>query len=426
MTDETRQKIKLANIATKEKRKHQRCFTYKCKIDQSKLSALQREQLKMLFVEAKWVRNDCLARSRENRNENVFKYNPSKIVHVKDKDGNIVERELKYISCQIKHDVINSLKMDIISLSGSKKKGLDIGIIKFKKEIKCIELAQLNHTHTIRSKNKIHIQRIHGNLHVNGMDQFYNDPDIEYANMKLLNTCDGYYVLVTVFKDKDKIQKEEKIDDVIGVDFGCYTSFTLSTGEKLNVTIGETEKLKRLSRKLHRQKKGSNNSQKTLKQYKHEYQKIVNRKNNESNLIVNKLQKYSHVVIQWEQIKGWMKHNGKKVQRSVLGRVRDKLMKLDNVSVLSKYTPTTKFCRLCGTYVEGMKNTDRIFICPFCGCEEDRDIHVAKNMIWLYENKIGFYKSDVDMQHIELTREEMKTIIYDTIHCNRNIEETRS
>ncbi len=67
---------------------------------------------------------------------------------------------------------------------------------------------------------------------------------------------------------------------------GIKDHITLSNGEKLNVTIGETERLKLLQRKFARSKKGSNNRYKLKKLIKKEYQKITNRKNDAANKVV--------------------------------------------------------------------------------------------------------------------------------------------
>ena len=45
---------------TFDKRKGQICRVYTVKIQENKLSALQKEQLKMMFVEAKWLKNAIL------------------------------------------------------------------------------------------------------------------------------------------------------------------------------------------------------------------------------------------------------------------------------------------------------------------------------------------------------------------------------
>jgi len=59
---------------------------------------------------------------------------------------------------------------------------------------------------------------------------------------------------------------------------------------------------------------------------------------------------------------------------------------------MSKWVPTTKLCTECYSLNKNIKLWDRIYICPICKCKEDRDIHAAKNMVWLYKNmkdKIG-------------------------------------
>ena len=67
----------------------------------------------------------------------------------------------------------------------------------------------------------------------------------------------------------------------------------------------------------------------------------------------------------------------------MLGRIKSKLIQSDNVIILDKWFPTTKYCSKCGNKVE-LKLTDRIFKCTICKEKEDRDIHATKNMIWFY------------------------------------------
>ena len=74
--------------ATMAKRKGQQCRVYKVKIDESRLSAKQKEQLKMLFVEAKWLYNDCLNWLDENKGKCASDYIISKQITKLDKDGN--------------------------------------------------------------------------------------------------------------------------------------------------------------------------------------------------------------------------------------------------------------------------------------------------------------------------------------------------
>jgi len=132
-----------------------------------------------------------------------------------------------------------------------------------------------------------------------------------------------------------------------------------------------------LQKKLQRQKKGSNRRYKTVKLIKREYQNISNKKQDKANKIVHILKQYDTVVMQDEQISSWQKTKGmsKTVQHSCMGMVKSKLMKLDNVIILDKYIPTTKWCPNCHKLNELSLN-DRIYKCE-CGYEIDRDIHSA-------------------------------------------------
>lgn len=98
-TDEKRLKIKESMQKTRAKRSKQICRVFKVKIDYSKLSTKQREELKMMFVEGKWIKNDRIAWAKDN-NKSIFECErPHKheIVNVKNKDGVIEQRQLQYI-----------------------------------------------------------------------------------------------------------------------------------------------------------------------------------------------------------------------------------------------------------------------------------------------------------------------------------------
>ena len=192
-------------------------------------------------------------------------------------------------------------------------------------------------------------------------------------------------------------------NDIVGIDMGVSTSLTLSDSTKYDISIGESEKLKRLQVKLSRQKKGSNNRYKTIKRIRKEYIHINNKKNDISNKIVsNILNNYKNIVIQDEQINEWRQDglSGSKIQHSILGRIKSKLITCDRTIVLDKWFPTTKYCVKCGSKIE-LELKDRIFECPNCKTKEDRDIHAAKNMIWFYFNYNKLDRSGTDQTSIK-------------------------
>ena len=91
------------------------------------------------------------------------------------------------------------------------------------------------------------------------------------------------------------------------MDFGIKSNITTSEGEKIDVSIGESGRLKKLQRQLSRRVKGSNNRHKTINLIQREYLKLSNKKIDKANKIVHKLKAYSCIVMQDEQIANWHK-----------------------------------------------------------------------------------------------------------------------
>ena len=211
--------ISLTKQETADRRANQICKTFTVKIQQNQLSKLQKEELKMIFVEAKWFYNDILNWSKDENNK-IWNYNTkTKKVVKKDEDGNNVSVNLKYLKSSMKQSLLKRMCSNIKVLSTLKKRGFKIGVLKFKKEINCIELKQNGVTHRIVSKNRMKIQGVSGHILVNGLKQL--KPTMEIANAKLLNKPDGYYISITTFSNKEDVEIKEKNREAIGIDFGC-------------------------------------------------------------------------------------------------------------------------------------------------------------------------------------------------------------
>lgn len=356
--------------ATREKRKAQDCFVRKIKIQESSLKKIQKEALKMQFVEAKWIQNEAIA------SEDIFNYKPSKIVKRKDKDGNVIQTELSFLGSQAKQSVIEELKSNIKTLSTLKKKGKKVGKIRFKSEVNSINLKQFGTTYSFKNK-KLKIQNVPGYIRVNGLNQILTrngELKYELANAKLINTPNGYYLCLTCFKPKER-RKTTK--DTIGIDMGVSTHITLSDGTKINASVRESERLKKLQRKFSKQTKGSKRRYKNLVLIKKEYQKMTNKKIDLANKICHGILQYENIYMQDENLSSWKIRFGKQIHHSVLGRVKARLIK--DAIVLSKWKPTTKMCNDCGT-LNDIKLSERTYKCK-CGYKNDRDIHAAQNMI---------------------------------------------
>ena len=306
MSIEKNRKIAQSKKATREKRESQVCRVFQCKIQRNKLTARQKEELKMLFVEGKWCYNAIL---NSGESSSILDYDTkSKTVVHKDKDGNDIECEYAYLPQSLRQTIHTQIKNSIRVLAVRKRKGLKVGPLKYISELKALEFKQFGVTHRIPRMNRMKLQGIKGLIKVNGMDQFLDNPDYEIANVKLLNKPDGYYMAVTCWIDKAKVESRQKNNKVIGVDFGIETDFTTSEGEKIHATVQEGERIKRLQKKLARQVKGSRRHARTLRLIRVEYQKMTNCKDDLANKVVAGLVKNRTVVIQDEMLTHW--HRG--------------------------------------------------------------------------------------------------------------------
>ena len=145
----------------------------------------------------------------------------------------------------------------------------------------------------------------------------------------MIKQPDGYYLKVTAYINKENWKEAKKNGKEIGLDFGIKTSITTSEGEKLDVQVEESERLKKLQREMFRRVKGSSNRHKTIKLIQREYQKLSNKNQDKANKIVSKLKQYDRIYMQDEQIANWQKGRfGKQVQHSCMGAVKAKLKAL--------------------------------------------------------------------------------------------------
>lgn len=375
---EKNKQIAATRQATKERRAKMKCQVFHLKITLNKSSKKAQYDLEQVFNQAKWVRNHILSL------EKVDDYKPSKTVLVKTPDS-YEERELNLLGSQVKQSVFDQIKSDIKALSASKEKGHKVGRLKFVREIKSLNLKQVDSTYRFDKKmTRMKIQGLSNWYWIRGADQFSKLDSYELANAKLLKKADGYYLSVTVYSNH-KTFDNVGLKGSLGVDFGIKTHFTLSNGEEFNVKIVETERLRKLQRKLSRQIKGSNNYRKTQMLIRKEYLKITRLKDEAANKFVSGLLKEADkIYFQDDNFNSWkpkksLAGGGKAVQHSVLGRVKQKMLNDDRFLRVDRYAATTKTC-VCGAKKTALTLNDRWFNCKICGYSAPRDLHAANNM----------------------------------------------
>ena len=408
-SDEKKSKIKASKQATTLRRQHQVYKVFECKIVEKRLNVKQREELKMLFVEGKWFYNHLLTLHKDSSPRDINVCRIKEIDHF-DKDGNVIHSKLEYISAAEKQALqarMISNEMTIKSLVKSRRQ--KYGKLQYKSDLTCIPLKQYGTTHVFKSTNKVKIQGISGKILVRTGNQFENVD--EFANANLVKKANGYYLKVTAFINKENFKETKKNGKEIGLDFGIKSNITTSEDEKIDVVVRESDRLKKLQREMFRRVKGSNNRYKTINRIQREYLKLSNKKKDKANKIIHKLKAYDCIVMQDEQISNWHKGLfGKQVQHSCLGLIKAKLKALPQTVILDKWIPTTKWCPKCGRK-HNVSLDERTYVCE-CGYQEDRDVHSAKNMLFIKDlvcDRLSF----VPTEHREVTLMEFKASTQD-------------
>ena len=404
-SDDKKAAIKATRFATASRRQNQVCKVFECKIVEKRLNKKQRDQLEMLFVEGKRLYNHVLNLHQNGVSLKDINTTSIKMVKCLTKDKQLMTYDLNVIGSQMKQSIVTRMISNEKTIMTLVKKGLQThGNLQFKSELTCIPLKQYGTTYKFKSFNKVKIQGISGNVLVRTGNQLQIADEL--ANANLVKKPDGYYLKVTAFINKENFKKIQTNGKEIGLDFGIKTSITTSEGEKLDVSVQESDRLKMLQREMQRRVKGSKNRSKTIKLIQREYQKLSNRKQDKANKIVSKLKKYDRIYMQDEQISGWHKGLfGKQVQHSCMGTVKAKLKSLPQTVILDKWIPTTKLCPDCGTVNQHVTLADRTIVCG-CGYVEDRDVHSAKNMIFIA--KSCFANHLVPTEHREITLTEFR------------------
>lgn len=355
------QKIKETGKATRERRKDMLCRVFEVKVDLSRMSKSQRNDVNTLFREAKWFRNAYLA-------DNGLS-DKSRSVKVKVKDV-FEERELTLLGSQIKQSIISEVKDSIRGLAVLKEKGHKVGALKFKSVCNCLNLKQFHVTYDIdKDRSRIRVQGIRKPFKVRGLEQIPDDAEI--ANAKFIRKASGLYFHITCY-----VPKEEKHipHRSVGIDFGISDNLVFSDErEPVNICVPESKGTKLASRRMnkalsHNGNQKSNNHYKRKNKVRKAYEKDKNRRKDLANKAVHEiLNNYDFIAIQDEMIHNWHKGIfGKQVQHSAMGVVKEELKNSSGVYVVSRDFPSTQICPECGKLTKHPLKM-RSYTCQYCG-----------------------------------------------------------
>jgi putative transposase len=179
-------------------------------------------------------------------------------------------------------------------------------------------------------------------------------------------------------------------ETAIGIDVGFNRFATNSVGDVVENPrcFREAErKIKRASRRLSRRQKGSANRAKARRALAREYEKVANKRSDFAHKFSTSVVKENNTIAcETLNLKGMSKT---KLARSVHDAAhRETFRQIEykarwhnrNFVFIGRWFPSSQLCSRCGHRNQELLLSDRIWKCPGCGGNHDRDHNAAQNI----------------------------------------------
>ena len=243
------------------------------------------------------------------------------------------------------------------------------------------------------STHKLSLANIH-DIHFRCSDEYVqylikNKEGIRSATLS--KTCTGDFYL-SILVDGDFRKKLNYTEECVGIDLGIKDFIVTSNGEyfeNLHFKKSESDKLKRLQRKISKKQKGSINRNKARIKLAKLNEKIRNRKLNYLHEITNQLLDENQVIAMEDlNVKGMVKNHklAEAISEMNFGEFRRVLEYKclwygRDLVFVDRFYPSSKTCNHCGYVNKNLKLSDRQWICPDCGNLIERDYNAALNIL---------------------------------------------
>jgi len=86
---------------------------------------------------------------------------------------------------------------------------------------------------------------------------------------------------------------------------------------------------------------------------------------------------------------------------------------------INRFFPSSQLCFSCGNK-QKMSQDKRTYVCPSCGCEEDRDVNASRNIL-----REGLKDKRVPTEYRELKPQESRTSILSIMDKLKSIHSVR-
>lgn len=289
-------------------------------------------------------------------------------------------QEVSATAIQQKERDFDAYKRQLFSKSRKKK----LGFPSFKKKNNRQSFRMSNTSFKIIG-NKLQLQKI-------GKIKMVIDRELPEGKLMSVtvskNTCGQYFASITI---ETNIENKPKTDKEVGLDVGIKTYVTQSDGIEISNPkfLNKNQvKLRRMQQHLSRKQKGSNRRNKCRLKIARLHQRITNQRGyflqNYSTQLINN---YDRIFIEDLNVAGMVKnHNlaGAISDASWSNFTRMLTYKAEwygkDVIKVNRFYASSKTCE-CGAKNEGLKLSDREWVCPVCGSINQRDALASRNIL---------------------------------------------
>ena len=221
--------------------------------------------------------------------------------------------------------------------------------------------------------------------------KFFKSREVK-GNIKLLtvkrDSLGDLYVYVV--SDESSEMVETRSGKIVGFDFGLKTFLTSSDGNHIESPLffkKSSSVIKKLNRNLSRKKSCSHQERARL-ELARAYKKIYNqRRDFHYKTALNLCRDYGVICLETLNLKGMQKFWGRKINDlGFYGFVQilkyEALKNGASIIEIPKFYPSSQTCSECGYKNPEVKDLRvRLWKCPSCGTEHDRDINAAINIM---------------------------------------------
>lgn len=201
------------------------------------------------------------------------------------------------------------------------------------------------------------------------------------------NSIGDWYICVAVQESVE--QSLPRTGKTVGLDFGLKTFLTTSDGQKITspefLKSGMT-KFRKLSKKLSKKVKGSNNRKEARLSLARYQAKITNKRDDWQWKIARQLvANYDIISVETLNIKAMQQIWGRKISDLAISSFYSKLDYLCKVEgktfvKIDRWYASSKTCHVCGHVLKELSLSQRTWTCPKCHTLHDRDDNASKNI----------------------------------------------